>query len=327
MPGFILLTLMGCRAFIGCAGDLPSTPSDNTDPIDTGPIDTGTEDTGPFDTGPPPLCELPEEEPNSTLSQAQELPMEMWSCGALETQGDFDIFRFTLEEGGWAKVWVRGQDLGTSSNLQFTLDDASYDYTTLVTSSPNSADPILLFPVESGHTFYVTIADQFYGYGEEYIWQLMASEAKQPVLWTGTEVEPNDGIQDGLLIESGSRMYGIIEAGSDADWFLIDVPDPENTSISIQVDGWNYGSPLTSIVSLYDGDSKRITAANTGENSYDLDPILNWSYPANPEEDYSVTPGTWGVKIAPRELSGGGLTYWYVLDVVVETEGTADTGL
>ena len=326
MPGFILLTMMGCRNFIGCAPDLPNDPPEDTEPIDTGPVDTGPEDTGPVDTGPPPLCDWPEEEPNSTLGQAQELPMETWACGVLETEGDFDIFRFSLEDAGWVKVWVRGQDLGTSSNLQLTLDDASYDYTTLVTSSPGSNDPILLFPVYSGHTFYVTIADQFYGHGEDYIWQLMASEAKQPVLWTGTEEEPNNGIQDGLLISNSERMYGVIEAGSDADWFLIDVPDPENTTITVRVDAWNYGSPLSSIISLYDSDATRITAANTGENSYDLDPILSWTYPEDPEDDYALAAGTWGIKVAPRENTGGGLAYWYVLDVTVETD-TVDSGL
>ena len=72
MPGFVLLTIMGCRAFIGCAGDLPDVPDDDVDPIDTAPIDTAdTADTGPVDTGPPPLCDWPEEEPNSTAAQAE----------------------------------------------------------------------------------------------------------------------------------------------------------------------------------------------------------------------------------------------------------------
>jgi hypothetical protein len=36
---------------------------------------------------------------------------------------------------------------------------------------------------------------------------------------------------------------------------------------------------------------------------------------------------TWGIKVAPREGSGGGLAYWYVLELTVETEGSGDSGL
>ncbi|MDG1478947.1 MAG: hypothetical protein P8R54_05115 [Myxococcota bacterium] len=319
MPGFILLTMMGCRAFVGCAGDLPS-PPDQTEPIDTAPEVVDTADTGPVDTGPPPLCEWPEEEPNSTLGQAQELPMETWGCGTLETAGDFDIFRFSLESAGWVKVWVRGQDLGTSSNLQLTLDDASYDYTTLVTSSPGSLDPILVFPVEEPNTFYATIADQFYGYGEDYIWQIIASEAKAPVLWTGSEVEPNDGIQDGLLIETGDRMFGLIDAGSDADWFLVTLPEGVESVVTARIEAWNYGSPINARISLYDGSESRVATSAIGVNSYDLDPILTYEADADATAEGTV----WGIKVEPREGSGGGLAYWYVLEVMVEM---TDTGL
>jgi hypothetical protein len=324
MPGFILLTMMGCRAFIGCAGDLPSDPvDDKPEPIDTGPVETDSGDTAPVDTGPPPLCEWPEEEPNSTAGQAQPLPLETWACGTLETQGDFDVFRFSIEQPGWVKVWVRGQDLGTSSNLQLTLDDAAYDYTTLVTSSPDSLDPVLLFPVYEPITLYATIADQFYGYGEDYIWQLIASEAKAPVLWTASEVEPNDGIQDGLLINSTDRIFGIIDAGSDADWFTFEVPQGAESQISAHIEAWNYGSPINARITLYDGSESRVASSNMGENSYDLDPQMTYSVSA---EDASEDT-TWGIKVAPREGSGGGLAYWYVLEVTVETDGSEDSGL
>ncbi|MFT5682616.1 MAG: hypothetical protein ACI8RZ_003538 [Myxococcota bacterium] len=318
MPGFILLSMMGCRAFIGCAGDLPVIP-DETDPVDTAPDETDTADTGPFDTGPPPLCEWPEEEPNSTPGQAQELPMETWGCGTLETAGDFDVFRFTLEQESWVKVWVRGQDLGTSSNLQLTLDDASYDYTTLVTSSPGSLDPVLLFPAEAANTFYVTIADQFYGYGEDYIWQIIASESKAPVLWNGSEEEPNDGIQDGQFIESGARIFGLIDAGSDADWFLMELPDGVESVVTARIEAWNYGSPINARILLYDNSESYITSANIGATSYDLDPVLTYTFDGVTKEESNV----WGIKVEPRDGTGGGLAYWYVLELTVET---ADTG-
>jgi hypothetical protein len=318
MPGFILLTMMGCRAFIGCAGDLPTDTPDDVDPIDTAPVEVDTADTGPVDTGPPPLCDWPEEEPNSTLGQAQSLPMETWACGTLETAGDFDIFRFNLENAGWVKVWVRGQDLGTSSNLQVTLDDASYDYTTLVTSSPGSLDPKLTFPVEEANTFYVTIADQFYGYGEDYIWQLMASEAKAPVLWTGSESEPNDGIQDGQLIASGDRIFGLIDAGSDADWFLFELPEGVESTITARIEAWNYGSPINARLILYDATASRLASSSIGESAYDLDPILTYSVTSDATEDGTL----WGIKVSPRDGSGGGLAYWYVLDLTVETTDT-----
>ncbi len=312
MP-WIILILLSCNGCSACIGDLPTDDGDN-ESQDTA-ADTGEQDTA-ADTGPAPPCAQPEVEPNSPLASAQELQLEQWACGDLLTENDQDIFRFTTTTTGWVKLWVRGADLGTSSNLQLTLQDASYDYSTLVTSSPDSADPILVFPSDGNHTFYTTISDQYGGSGEDYFWEFLASEVKEPVSWDVEEIEPNNGIQDGLLVEAGDRIFGIIEAASDADWFLVEVPAPEDDekiNIVARVYAWNYGSPLDGHLYLYDPDESYSTGANIGEDSYDKDPIL---------EKTATAGGTWGIKLAPHDGIGGGEAYWYVLEIDVETEDT-----
>ena len=75
---FIVL-LLSCK---GCGWCAPGLPGSNVNAIDdpTGEgetVDTG--DSGVADTGPPPACPTPEEEPNNSFGQAQDIPMEAWA--------------------------------------------------------------------------------------------------------------------------------------------------------------------------------------------------------------------------------------------------------
>ena len=309
---FALLIITGCQGCGGCHGDLSD--DNSNDPMDTAVLDSGIVDSAqPVDTAELLPCAVPEIEPNNTPGTAQVLPMEEWACGGLYEEGDFDTFQFDLETSGWVKVWARGADIGSSANLQITLDDASYDYTTLAAASPDSPDPVLLFPAEAPNRFYVTVSDQWYGHGEDYVWELLVSEAKQPLLWEANEAEPNDGKQDGTPIYDGDRIYGVIETGSDADWYVFDMPDTQ-TTLTATIEAWNYGSPLSAQVGLYSPDNTLISLQMRGEDTLDLDPLMVETLNA---------AGEWGLKITPENDTGGGVTYWYVLEVSLDTEVSA----
>lgn len=297
--------LYGCKS---CIGDLPGDNNNNNN-TDTAPRDTDTEDTAPVDTGPPPPCAIPEVEPNNTLGAAQALELETWACGVLETKGDFDYFRFETEKAGWIKIWARGQDLGSSSDLQLALTDPADDYSAVSTTSVDNLDPLILFYAARPGTFYVNVSDQYYGYGSDYIWELIASAAKAPLVWSDDEVEPNDVLADAQAAQSGETYFGIVSSGSDLDWFVLDLPEGENT-ITARIYAWNYGSPLLSRLRLYDPDATKVKDINYGENATDPDAILTYK---------TSTPGPWGVLVSSRTSAGGSEAYWYVLELTVET--------
>lgn len=302
--GTVSLGLYGCKS---CIGDLPSDNPD--DPTDTAKEDTAEEDTAEEDTGPAPPCAVPEVEPNNTLGAAQDLPLEEWACGVLTTKGDFDYFRFTTEKAGWVKVWVRGQDIGSSSDLQLALTDPADDYSFVSTTSPDSLDPLVLFYADRPGTFYVNVADQYYGYGDDYIWEMIASAAKEPLVWSDEELEPNDILADATPVVSGDTYFGIVSSGSDNDWFTLSLPEGEST-ITARILAWEYGSPLLSRLRLYDPSTEKVLDISQGNDVSEADVMLTHK---------TSTSGPWGLLVTSRTNSGGSGAYWYVLEITVET--------
>ena len=73
---------------------------------------------------------------------------------------------------------MRGQDIGSSSDLQIALTDPADDFSAVSTTTPDSIDPLILFYADRPGTFYVNVADQYYGYGDDYIWEMIASATK-----------------------------------------------------------------------------------------------------------------------------------------------------
>jgi len=318
MSRVLLLSLMtaglyGCAA---CYGDLPTNnKNDDDDNTDTAVEDTAVEDTGPVDTGPPPPCAVPEEEPNNSVTDAQKLPLERWACGVLLEQGDLDYFYFDVPTAGWYRVWVRGQDIGSSSDLQLAFSNTTSTYTALATTSPNSLDPQIVFYAEGADRFQVSVADTFYGYGDDYIWEMMATESKEPVDWNVVEDEwvgsggSNDALVDGEPVEDGDQILGVLNPGSDQDFYIIDLPAGD-VSLVAQVHAWNYGSPLYSTLRVFDMDGTELRERSYGGSGLDYDPKLTYK---------TTGPVQLAVQVdVQNNAGGGGLSHWYMLELAVE---------
>ncbi|MFT4977131.1 MAG: hypothetical protein ACI8S6_003036 [Myxococcota bacterium] len=303
--------LYGCRA---CAINVPI--DNNNDDDDTAQEDTAEEDTGPVDTGPLPPCSVPEEEPNNLDSQAQQLPLEQWACGTLLEKSDVETFYFDVPRAGWYRIWVRGQDIGSSSDMQLSVIEPS-DYGLLATTSPGSLDPRVVFYADGAQRFKINLADSYYGYGDDYIWEMLVSEDKEPVDWNVYEEEylddgvSNNALVNGQLVESGDMIFGLLDPGSDQDFYLIDLPAGEVT-LTGRIYAWNYGSPLYSTLTVYDMDGNSLKERSYGESSADLDPLLTYKT-------------TGGVRLAVQvdvqnNSGGGGKAHWYMLEVIVEED-------
>ena len=302
------LLLSGCKACIQI--DLPDPPNDDPDPLDTSTHDSG--DTAEHDSGPPPACDQPEVEPNNSVGTANEISMESWSCGAITTSGDLDHFHFDVPEAGWLKVWVRGADFGSSSDLSLILQADEGEVSAQQSYQLGTTDPMLVVPIDAPGGWTAQVSDQYGGYGEDFEWKMLATVAKAPVEWTVEEEEPFNSFDAAQAILAGDRVYGVVSSGTDRDWFKVTLPEGKST-ISIDFDAWGYGSPLDAWVYLYDAEQTKKTSSDHGNSAQDMDPILEFT---------TSTAGDWYILVKPDDGAAAGDLYWYVFQVDVETTAT-----
>lgn len=312
MHFLIIFLLVSCRGCSSCTPQLP----DNDDDDDDDDVDT-SEDTADTaeDTSEPPPCTVPEVEPNDSYEVAQELPMEAWACGTLLEEGDVEFLHFENQDAGWLRVWARGADFGSNADLQLVMTDESLEYSAINLAKPGSTDPEMVVPVPAGLSWYVTVADQYFGYGEYHDWKLIASMTKVPLDWSVEESDDNNSLAKGQYIGSGDRVFARIESSSDRDWYIVEIPDGK-TLVSLRIEAWNFGSPLHAVLSLYGpGGADVLKETDHGDHASDLDPSF--------ETDVSEA-GEYGILVKSDEGSGSPL-YWYVLEAVLETD-PIDTG-
>ena len=102
-----------------CSPALPS--GDNNSSSQTPPA----EETGTVDTGPPPPCSQPEVEPNNSYADANEILMELWACGELESSSDSEFLDFDTPYDGWIKLRVEAASIGSSADMRLLFGDNS----------------------------------------------------------------------------------------------------------------------------------------------------------------------------------------------------------
>ena len=277
------------------------------------------EETAAVDTGPPPPCAQPEIEPNNSYSDANEILMELWACGKLESSTDSEFLDFDTPYDGWVKLRVEAASIGSSADMRLLFGDNSADYSALNLSQRNSTDPLLVVPVPGETTWHALLSDQYGGHGDEYFWEFHASMVKEPTDWDLEETEDNDAREDGMLLENGERVFGQLESGSDQDWYWVEVPEV-GMPIILAIEAQEHGSPLHAEMSLYKPDGTRVRRTSSGGTAYDQDPYIDYT---------STEAGTWSilVQVDSNDLSagvGGSLFYWYVLDASLG-EAPADT--
>ena len=71
--------------------------------------------------------------------------------------------------------------------------------------------------------------------------------------------EPNNGFRNAQSVQIGQTIEGVVNPSSDVDVFRID--GKEGQQLVLEVFAARYGSPLDSMLTLYDADG-RIVAAN-----------------------------------------------------------------
>jgi hypothetical protein len=296
--------------------------------------DPSTEEPPPEDSGedtfvapPPPACDFPEEEPNSTKSDADEIETELWACGVLAPDSDeggtesaTDWLTFTVPESGWLRTWARGEDIGSYADLQmsFWVDgEAGEVFVGTVKHSPGTMDPRASVPVQAGDQVHVGIVAENFSGTDQQLWEFLATTLKEPpVYWNKLEdvSSSNENVADAFqVIESGDWVFGAIGVGDSVDSYLIEVPDA-STTVHVDIEAYDYGSPLDSRLTLLEPDSSEesgyaVADSNNNGPGADLDP--------DPEVIVdTVNGGTWVVRV-----HNAGTFYspyhWYVMRVTL----------
>ena len=293
----------------------PDTSPDSDSAVTDSDSDTDSPPDSPVDTSPEPPCDVPEVEPNG-LSDAQALPLEQWACGVFDVYLDVDGFTFDMPDAGWLRLNVKATSIGSAADVSVNFGEPDGDYGALVGGSYSSSDPFLVFYSDKARTFEAYLSEAYYGYGEDYTWEMMASVEKPPVTWTMTETEPNDEKTEGTPMASGDVMYGTISEGSDFDWIKITIPDDAKHEVTVKVNASREGAPTDLRALAYDPAATFVKSASTGENSYDRDPWLEFT---------TNQAGDWYVLLR-EEYEKGSPIYWYTVAVTVTDAPAEDTG-
>lgn len=309
----------GCKACFNPG--IPTPPVKHTGGDDSGDSgETGdSKHTGdsspPLDTTPEPPCDVPEVE-GETPTSPQELPLEEWACGQFGNGADYEWFEFSTDQEDWARLLVHAASIGSAADISVLVyDEDDTSYYAFVTGSPDSPDPYLVFHTDKARTFLITMGESYYGYGDDYTWEMMASVTKPPVTWTGYEVEPNDTLTTATAIVEGDVLYGTIGAASDFDRYKITIPDDQKRDVKVTVVAFNEGSPADLRAVAYDPEGNFVKASSSGSDVYDRDPQLTFT--TDEAGDYTV--------LLREEYDKGSPLYWYTISVDVSDPAVVDT--
>lgn len=284
-PWTLALTFLGCKACIGCFE--PGMPSEPEQPHQ-GDTDTGVEDTGetapPEDTTPPPPCEVPESEPNDGLDESDSVPLEATACGSFSEQGDTDRLVFPAEDAPWIRIDVDAASIGSAADVTFTLSAWDVGEHTIVMNSYDEEDPWILFPALGDSEYQVSLYESQDLHGEDYEWELLASEDKAPIDWNLQESDDNDLCKNAQTLTAGDVVLGWLDSDNDYDWYHVEVPASEDKiNWTFEIEASSLGSPLAGRLTVWDelvvelDDVKFIATSFHDPDTSDPDPKIELS--------------------------------------------------
>ena len=302
--GLVLLTALmwgGCQ----CQPSLPPVTDDNTSPPDP---PTGTTALT-ADTAPPPPCATPEIEPNNAEVDAVPLVLEQRACGAIDAPFDVDYFSFELDDDGWILVELEGDD-GSIADMSLFLGND--DWVVIKHNNVESTDATVVFQAPAG-PYFVSANEEYFRGGERYTYRLLVSEAKAPVTWNTTEIEPNDSNLESSILGDSDAIFGTMDGNGaleDFDWYRIGIPDGK-TDLHIDVDAYDFGSGANLTAIVWSEDLQVLKTIEGG--------AVAGTQP-DPDGIYS-SPGDEIVYVQILEESANeGPAGWYVLNITLEGE-------
>ena len=306
LPLVCALGSAGCQ----CQPTLPSTDT-TVSPPDLDP--TGS--TGATaDTAAPPRCSYPEVEPNDVAGDATPLGFEVRGCGTIASPLDQDVFSFEVLQATWLLVEVAKDD---GSTLDPALQLNGPDVSVRKDDDVETTDASLVFPALPGPYTLAASSEDFTQAGERFTYEVLVSEAKEPVESTRTEGEPNDAIEAAEVVVDGDAVFGTMQGNGalpDFDWYAIAVPTGRHV-LTLDIEAYDYGSSADLTIFLYNDALDNLPlgcnqcAFRGGQIAgVELDPLAEYDS-AGAEVVYIQVLGANG---------SDSPTGWYVLDISME---------
>lgn len=318
-----VLFLISCK---GCMSCWVMPPLPQVDPSDA-KSDTGEveEEEEPEDTGdtadPPPYvgCTWPEDEPNNYVTAPNELGMEEWACGVLDTAFDNDYFTFDVDSDAWLRVWLRGSEILTNADPRAFVLDERGEFTATLEDGYLTSDIDNTFKLDEPRTMYLAVLEQNGLFGDDYEWEMRVSVVKPPTTWNAEEVEDNDSTATANVIEDGTRIFGRVEYISRYDYYSLTIDD-EKSAVDLELEAFRFGSPLNAEVVVRDPAGEELV--RTAYSGSSPDPQVSFT---------AMDPGEYIVRVGSccEDDSGpshAGLPYWYVLSTTVTPDTTSGGG-
>jgi hypothetical protein len=306
----LLVGLSALAAACSCREpELPGDDNTDTDPQST--ADTATTPTA--DTGPEPLCDAPEVEPNDTINEPTDLPMDRLGCGGFDEEGDFDHWRFSLNDDGWLAVRVEAND-GSLANVAVILSGNETDVAASRDQNEEDEDVHLLLPVPADD-YIVNVREEAGKAGERYTYEILASVAKEPEFFDEDgayidwffEAEPNDDPALAPDLRNGDAILGFSDVQFDVDYYAVAVP-PGRHELIFEVQAYAKGSAGDFVLTLFDSELNELKRRAVGQLDYERDPYLH--YFADGDELLYIQ--------VRDEDSRGNEAMWYLLTTSIE---------
>lgn len=299
-----------CLLLVACGElGLPGEDKDNSPDPETPepPVDTD----GQVD-GPVLPCDVPEEEPNDTLSEGGVLPLEALGCGTFAAPNDGDHWTVDVPEESWVDITLRRSLSGSDADLRLFIVGPG-DTSNQLFPNPSEQDIHFSFPSSPG-TFELIVSQppSGAGSGDNFSYEIRASVSKPPLEFTMDEGE-NDSQGTAQLVSLGASGQAELIQGSigdsDQDWFGVAIPVGTH-EVTAQVYAFGDGSKGDFALSRFDGNGELLETRFSGLEGFDPDPYLS-----------VVVPGPQVLYFRVTEQQGlFGPMFWYGLSISLEEQ-------
>jgi hypothetical protein len=290
----IALLLEACA---GCRPD-PEPPDSDSDSRDTEETET--------DSGPPPPCDVPEIEPNDESEASTPIPFETQGCGAIGRPLDLDHWSFAVERPMWLGVTALSTSFGSAADVAVVLTREGADATEARDRDGLEQDVELVVPVEPG-SFTAMILDEGLQGGEDRVYELLVTEAKEPVAWTVEEAASHGTAEAAQALAPNDVVFARFQAASESDWYRVALP-AGTTGVEVDVDAAAFGAPSDVSLYVHDADGARLFSVLSDDETGGRDPFA-----LLPTDGDTV----WTLRLS--EAGGrGGSGWWYALRVTLK---------
>jgi hypothetical protein len=210
------------------------------------------------------MAEVAESEPNDDATSADAVSLGDQGTGEVNPAGDADYWVFSVTAGTTIDIDVDARAIG--SPLDPTLELFDTDGTTSLAYNDDSdgLDSRIVYTIDVTGSYYIAIRAFANGGGSGQFYTINFNFVEAPDV---NESEPNDDATSADAVSLGDRAGGEVNPAGDIDYWVFSVT--AGTTLDIDVDASQFGSPLDPTLELFDTDGTTSLAFNDDSDGLD----------------------------------------------------------